>query len=132
MDISHALSAAGGAALPALLNALEAEEPWWVTSSAASVLGSIGYHAAEAAASDQVRLAEGLVAALQHPHVWVRRNAADAIGTTVPLMKHVTGSGQAIQGVIEGLAMLANTGAAKFDCKWPQLHISHRKPGQID
>ena len=31
-------------------------------------------------------IVNGLVAALSHTHQWVRRNAADALGTAVPIM----------------------------------------------
>ena len=90
-ELSKALSAAGGAAVPALLEVLEAgaSEPWWLTSAAASVLGYIGPAATEATAADQLRIAEALTAALSHEHLWVRRNAADALGVVVPTMQHL-------------------------------------------
>jgi hypothetical protein len=95
-----------------------------MTCTAASVLGSIGRHAAEASASDQLRLAGGLVAALEHEHVWVRRNAADALGTTVPLMQHLNTSGGAVQAVIDGLAQLANTDASSSDVEAETARLS--------
>ena len=81
-EVSKALSAAGGAAMPALLELLEdaASEPWWVSCTAASVLGYVGHAATEASAADQLRIAAALTAALSHEHLWVRRNAADALG----------------------------------------------------
>lgn len=46
-QVAHALSAAGAAALPALLDVLSgelaAEEGWWVTCACASVIGAIGH-----------------------------------------------------------------------------------------
>ena len=89
-EVAHALSAAGSAALPALLNALEQEEGWWVTSVCASVLGGMGHVARDASAADQARLAEGLLAALAHPNEWVRWNAASALGTVAPVMAQLT------------------------------------------
>ncbi len=92
-DVAHALSAAGAAALPALLTTLEAQatEAWWVTCTIVSVLGSLGHVVHNAAAEQQLRIAKGLMKALKHEHVWVRRNAADAVGTTVPLLQHIVG-----------------------------------------
>ena len=89
-EVAHALSAAGSAALPALLNALEQEEGWWVTSVCASVLGGMGHVARDASAADQARLAEGLLVALAHPNEWVRWNAASALGTVAPVMAQLT------------------------------------------
>jgi hypothetical protein len=92
-DVAHALSAAGAAALPALLSTLEVQEtePWWVTCTIVSVLGSLGHVVNDAAADQQLRIAAGLMKALKHKHVWVRRNAADAVGTTIPLLQHIVG-----------------------------------------
>jgi hypothetical protein len=92
-DVAHALSAAGDAALLDLLSALEAQssEPWWVTCTVVSVLGSLGHVVHDAAADVQLRIAAGLTEALKHEHVWVRRNAADSVGTTIPLLQHIVG-----------------------------------------
>ena len=92
-DVAHALSAAGAAGLPALLSALQDQqtEPWWVTCTVVSVLGSLGHVVKDAAADEQIKLAAGMMEALQHEHVWVRRNAADAVGTTIPLLQHIVG-----------------------------------------
>ena len=107
-EVSKALSAAGGAAMPALLELLEdaASEPWWVSCTAASVLGYVANAASEASAADQLRIAAALTAALSHEHLWVRRNAADALGVVVPTMHHLEGHA-VVSAAIEGLAELA-------------------------
>jgi hypothetical protein len=94
-DIAHALSAAGSIVLSELLLALERQdaEPWWVTCTLVSVLGSLGHVVQQATAREQLRIAEVLMRALTHRHVWVRRNAADAVGTTMPLLRQI-GNGQ--------------------------------------
>eukprot|EP01052_Picozoa_sp_SAG31_P035930 SAG31_NODE_4406_length_3263_cov_1.473767_2_plen_423_part_00 len=111
-DVAHALSAAGAAALPDLLEVLESQqkEPWWATCSATSVVGSIGHVAKDATVTDQLRMATVLLESLRHSHVWVRRNAADALGTVVPTLQKLpfTASGSPIiNAVIDGLANLA-------------------------
>ena len=109
-EVSKALSAAGGAAMPALLELLEdtasEPEPWWVSCTAASVLGYVGHAATEASAADQLRIAAALTAALSHEHLWVRRNAADALGVVIPTMHHLEGHA-VVSAAIEGLAELA-------------------------
>ena len=98
-DVAHALSATGAAVLPDLLAALETQdsEPWWVTCTMVSVLGSLGHVVKEAIARDQLRIVEGLMNALKHEHVWVRRNASDAVGTTIPLLQQIVGRNNHIE-----------------------------------
>ena len=67
-----ALTAAGAAALPALIDTLE-DSHWWVRAVAAGALARMGAEAAEAVPA--------LTAALGDDHWWVRRNAAEALGT---------------------------------------------------
>ena len=121
-EMSKALSAAGGAAVPALLEALEgsASEPWWVSSTAASVLGYIGNAAMEASAADQLRIATALTAALSHEHLWVRRNAADALGVVVPTMHELNGH-SAAAAAIEGLAAIAVAEEEFLECEVVRL-----------
>ena len=82
LDVTHALAAAGSAAVPALLDALAegAEEPWAVSCAAATLLGN-----ANALASEDGILAacEALARCAETPngHRWVRRNAVEALGT---------------------------------------------------
>jgi HEAT repeat protein len=70
----------------------------------------------------QLRIVDGLLEALTHEHVWVRRNAADALGTSVPLMTHLGGQ-PIIQAVIDGLATLActDTAAHEVEAETPRL-----------
>ena len=109
-EVSKALSAAGGAAMPALLELLEdaASEPWWVSCTAASVLGYVGHATTEASAADQLRIAAALTAALSHEHLWVRRNAADALGVVVPTCQHLEGHA-VVAAATEGLGYLLST-----------------------
>ena len=128
-DVSHALSAAGAAALPELLGVLEdqQQEPWWAACTAVSVLGSLGHVAKEAMGSDQLRIVDGLLEALDHEHVWVRRNAADALGTTVPLLQQLTtmGHGTAIvDAVIDGLATLATNDTSSIAVETETARLS--------
>ena len=67
-----ALTAAGDAALPALIDTLR-DSHWWVRAVAAGALARMGAEAAEAVPA--------LTAALGDDHWWVRRNAAEALGT---------------------------------------------------
>ncbi len=67
-----ALTAAGAAAVPALIDTL-GDSHWWVRAVAAGALARMGAEAAEAV--------PGLTAALGDDHWWVRRNAAEALGT---------------------------------------------------
>jgi hypothetical protein len=60
-EVAHTLSAAGAAALPVLLgvpDAPAAAEGWWVICACAAVLGAVGRAACEAAAPEQLRIAE--------------------------------------------------------------------------
>ena len=67
-----ALTAAGAAAVPALIDTM-GDSHWWVRAVAAGALARMGAEAAEAV--------PGLTAALGDDHWWVRRNAAEALGT---------------------------------------------------
>ena len=67
-----ALTAAGDAALPALIDTLE-DSHWWVRAVAGGALARMGAGAEEAIPA--------LTAALGDDHWWVRRNAAEALGT---------------------------------------------------
>ena len=67
-----ALTAAGAAAAPALIDTL-GDSHWWVRAVAAGALARMGAKAAEAVPA--------LTAALKDEHWWVRRNAAEALGT---------------------------------------------------
>ena len=106
-ELTKALSAAGGVAIPALLEVLErgASEPWWLSCAAASVLGYAGHFASDASAADQHKIAAVLTAALSHEHLWVRRNAADALGVVVPTMQHLNGH-SVVAVAIEKLASI--------------------------
>ena len=120
-EIAHSISACGGAVLPALLDAMDgAEEPWWVKSTVASVLGSIGRAASEAAASDQLRIADGLLEALSHSHLWVRWNAADSLGTVLPSMEHLRGHA-IVKAIIDGLAELADEDSGDVEAETVRL-----------
>ena len=67
-----ALTAAGAAAVPALIDTL-GDSHWWVRAVAAGALARMGSGAEEAVPA--------LTAALGDDHWWVRRNAAEALGT---------------------------------------------------
>ena len=67
-----ALTAAGTAAVPAVIDTL-GDPHWWVRTVAAGIFARMGGEAAEAVPA--------LTAALGDDHWWVRRNAAEALGT---------------------------------------------------
>ncbi|MEE2658299.1 MAG: HEAT repeat domain-containing protein [Candidatus Latescibacterota bacterium] len=71
LDAAFGLTAAGSAAVPAMIDRLTDEE-WILRASAADVLGDIGTQAAEAVPA--------LTEALGDESEWVRRNAAEALG----------------------------------------------------
>jgi hypothetical protein len=74
LDLMHALAAAGAPVLPVLLQTLRSDSAeWWVRAAMASAIGSIGPGAHVAAGALTVALAED-------GNIWVRRNAAEALG----------------------------------------------------
>ena len=84
-NISYALTAIGGPAVPALTAELGNRE-WWVRASAAETLGDIGLPAGDAVPA--------LVEAVRDGSMPVRRAAAEALGTT----------GQSSASAVPGLA----------------------------
>jgi len=72
LPTAHALAAAGAVAIDALVN-LSRHDFWAVRATAVDVLGTIGRQAQGAASAVQRALADD--------NIWVRRNAAEAMGT---------------------------------------------------
>lgn len=69
---AQALSAIGSQAIPALVEALDAEN-WWVRAMTADILTKIGQSAGDAVPA--------LIERANDEHWWVRRNAIEALGT---------------------------------------------------
>ncbi len=83
LDLMHALAAAGAPVLPVLLKSLRSDKAWWVRAAMASAIGSLGVGTDAAV--------EALVQAVsKDENVWVRRNAAEALGYTLGPTAHRT------------------------------------------
>eukprot|EP01052_Picozoa_sp_SAG31_P024567 SAG31_NODE_2098_length_6450_cov_11.236813_3_plen_339_part_00 len=73
LDLMHALAAAGASVLPVLLEGLQSDSGWWVRAAMAAAIGSLGPGSHVAA--------EALTLAVANDEdIWVRRNAAEALG----------------------------------------------------
>ena len=93
LNLSAALSAIGGPAVPVLTDMLRHDSDWWKRACAADTLGDIGKDAKDSVQS--------LIEALDDESDWVRRNATNSLGIisesledTIPALIRVMGDAQ--------------------------------------
>ena len=93
LNLSAALSAIGGSAVPVLSDMLRHDSGWWKRACAADTLGDIG--------KDAKGSVQSLIEALDDESDWVRRNATNSLGIinesledTIPALIHAMADAQ--------------------------------------